>query len=203
MVDATHSRFELRKLLRQRRNSLGPSQQRAAARALITTVAVLPGWTKAQHIALYLARDGEIDTGPLEATAREYGKQVYLPVLTDGDSLRFACWDRDGELTENRFGIPEPPEGAPYRAVSDLDIVFVPLVGWDSRCNRLGMGGGFYDRALSGEPATVLVGLAHDCQRVDDIPRESWDVTLDYIATDAALYRGRGAGEKAEVIRRK
>lgn len=192
MVDISHSKVELRTLLRQRRHALDPSQQEAAATALVRSVLQLPAWTDSRHVALYLARDGEIDPGPLEATARDQGKQVYLPVMAGRDSLRFARWDAAVDLVPNRLGIPEPPAAAPCRGVHELDIIFMPLVGWDDRGNRLGMGGGFYDRTLASEAAAVLVGLAHECQRVDEIPLEGWDVPLDYIATDAALYRGRG-----------
>jgi 5-formyltetrahydrofolate cyclo-ligase len=74
------------------------------------------------------------------------------------------------------------------------------VVGWDLFCNRLGMGSGFYDRTLSGARGPLLVGLAHECQRVEKIPRESWDIGMDYIATDTALYRRRGKGNTAEVL---
>ena len=74
------------------------------------------------------------------------------------------------------------------RSQSALDIVFLPVVGWDRRGGRLGMGGGYYDRTLANISGPLLVGLAHDGQQVDDIPRESWDVALDYVATDTDLY---------------
>jgi 5-formyltetrahydrofolate cyclo-ligase len=70
-------------------------------------------------------------------------------------------------------------------------------VGWDLYGGRLGMGGGFYDRTLSGISGPLLVGLAHDSQRVEEVPQESWDIRLDYIATDAALYRRQGKQDKA------
>ena len=70
-------------------------------------------------------------------------------------------------------------------------LFFSPLVGWDRHGGRLGMGGGFYDRALSNISDPVLVGLAHENQRVDEVPSERWDITLDYVATDAGLYHCR------------
>lgn len=204
MVDTPHTKDALRNLLRQRRNALSRTQQDTAARALVSSVTKLPTWTEARHVAIYLAQDGEIQTGSLESAARERGMQVYLPVITDMDSLQFACWDCSVDLVNNRYGIPEPPSAVPRRAPTDLDIIFVPLVGWDNDCNRLGMGGGYYDRALSNQPTALLVGLAHECQSVEKLPSDSWDVPLDYIATDAALYRSRR--EKVEgrgVIRRR
>jgi 5-formyltetrahydrofolate cyclo-ligase len=189
MADTSPSKAQLRSALRKRRNSLAPAKQLAAALALTQTVARLPVWTAAQCIALYLAADGEIDTRPVERIAREQGKQVYLPVLAEDNRLRFAHWAADELLARNRFDIPEPPVAASHCKISDLDIVFLPLVAWDRRGGRLGMGGGFYDRTLSGNAGPLLVGLAHDCQRIEAVPRDAWDIDLDYIATDVALYR--------------
>jgi 5-formyltetrahydrofolate cyclo-ligase len=200
MVDKPHTKPELRRLLRQRRNALSPSQQRAAAQSLVDSAVRLPAWTNARHVSIYLATDGEIDTGPLEAAAREKGIHVYLPIITDTDSLLFNRWESGEVLVKNRYGIPEPTSSTPCSGPSSLDIIFMPLVGWDMLGNRLGMGGGFYDRTLSDARAKLLVGLAHECQRVDEVPCEGWDVRLDYIVTDAALYRSRGIGEEAEVL---
>jgi 5-formyltetrahydrofolate cyclo-ligase len=189
MSDAPRIKAQLRNALRLRRNSLNPLQQRAAAQALPVSVVGLPHWASAQHIALYLAADGEIDTRPLEKIARDQRKQLFLPLITERDSLEFASWEVDDILSNNRYNIPQPSAAATRWAVAKLDIIFLPLVGWDLCGGRLGMGGGFYDRTLSGISGPLLVGLAHENQQVEKIPQESWDVALDYIATDAALYR--------------
>ncbi len=192
MSDSHRIKADLRKTLRQRRGSLSSSRQGAAAQTLINSVITLPGWAEAKHIAIYLAADGEIDTRPLETVARSLGKHVFLPTIAEGDSLEFARWEAGVKLTDNRYSIPEPPPAAMRCPLSHLNIVFLPLVGWDLFGGRLGMGGGFYDRTLSDTVSPLLVGLAHECQRVEKIPLENWDVVLDYIATDAALYRRRG-----------
>ena len=192
MSDTNPRKTQLRKKLRRRRSALSPAQQLAASRALTNSIVDLPIWTNAQYIALYLAADGEIDTRPLEKLARNLGKQLFLPVISGDDLLSFARWNADDSLANNRYNIPEPPAEATRCPVSDLDIIFLPLVGWDLSGGRLGMGGGFYDRTLSGTSGPVLVGLAHEMQQVEKVPQETWDVALDYIATDAALYRGQG-----------
>jgi len=200
MVASRRSKTDLRVMLRERRAALNPTQQRTAASALRDCVTGrLPAWAGAGRIAIYIANDGEIDAEPLGSVARSEGKQVYLPVIAAGETLEFARWDADAGLVANRFGIPEPPPASARCALSKLDIVFVPLVGWDPYCNRLGMGGGFYDRTLSAAKGPLLVGLAHEGQRVDRLPRDSWDIGMDYIATDAALYRRRGEGD-ADVL---
>lgn len=192
MTESHRIKSQLRSALQQRRRTLSASAQRAAAQALTNSVVDLPNWASAQRIALYLSADGEIDTKPLEKLARGLGKQLFLPVINSDSSLSFAHWHVDDSLLNNRYNIPEPPAAATRCAVAELHIIFLPLVGWDMHGGRLGMGGGFYDRTLSGISGPLLVGLAHDSQRVEEVPQESWDIGLDYIATEAALYRPKG-----------
>ena len=188
MADTHHQKLQLRRELRQHRNNLSNAIQRTAAQALVNSVTQVPIWPTSQRIALYLAADGEIDTGAIQNLSRDQHKQLFLPVISDDRLLRFAYWDTDATLVPNRYNILEPPAEARDCPVSDLDIVFLPVVGWDRRGGRLGMGGGYYDRTLANISGPLLVGLAHDGQQVDDIPRESWDVALDYVATDTDLY---------------
>jgi 5-formyltetrahydrofolate cyclo-ligase len=192
------SKTRLRKELRGRRRELGAAAQQAAALALVRQVVALPPWPGAQRIALYLAADGEIDTTPLSDLARAQGKELFLPVIEAGDTLAFAAWPAESPLLRNRYGIPEPASGTRRCPVTGLDIVFLPLVGWDRRGGRLGMGGGFYDRTLSAVAGSeargpLLVGLAHTMQEAENIPREEWDIPLDFVATDTALCRCQGA----------
>jgi 5-formyltetrahydrofolate cyclo-ligase len=189
MTDSYRLKSQLRSTLRQRRQSLSPSAQRDAAQALLKSISDLPTWTQAKRIALYMAADGEIDTRPLEQFARGLGKLLFLPAIDDDNCLRFVNWQTGDTLANNRYNIPEPPAAAMHCPPAALDIIFLPLVGWDLRGHRLGMGGGFYDRTLSGVTAPLRVGLAHEIQRVDAVPQDNWDVVLDYIATGTALYR--------------
>jgi 5-formyltetrahydrofolate cyclo-ligase len=110
MTDVNHRKIQLRGDLRERRNNLSTSRQHAAAQALINAIVELPNWPTAQRIGLYLPADGEIDTGPLESLARSQCKQLFLPVIADGNRLCFACWNVDAALVPNRYDIPEPPD---------------------------------------------------------------------------------------------
>lgn len=177
----------LRRELRERRRSLSAREQAAAAKSIASIVQQLPGWSEARHVALYLAADGEIDCAVVAAAARQDGKNLYLPVINTDNSLGFAAWDEDEPLLENRFGIPEPPVHAARCPLATLHIVLLPLVGWDNDGGRLGMGGGFYDKTLAGVHGPLLAGLAHDCQRTHKIPREAWDVALDFVVTPSSL----------------
>ena len=187
MADIQRRKIRLRSDLRQRRNTLNSAQQDTAAQALMHSVVTLPNWASAQRIALYLATDGEIDTRALENAARGLAKEIFLPLITNS-RLCFAQWHEEVLLSSNQYNIAEPPADAVRCPASDLDIIFLPTVGWDGHGGRLGMGGGFYDRTLSGISGPLLVGLAHENQQVDEIPLENWDIALDYVATDVGLY---------------
>lgn len=179
-------RSALRRVLRQRRRSLTRHQQQRAARQLAAVALRRPEVARAQHIALYLAQDGEISPLPLLQALVARGKQVYLPVLKPGSLLRFRRFPAP-RMRRNRFGIPEPL-GRDFKP-RQMDLVLLPLVGFDGRGGRLGMGGGYYDRSFAFLRAGILrrpllVGLGHAFQEVAQLPVERWDVPLAAIATE-------------------
>jgi len=193
------SRPALRRKLRHARRQLTPAQQRLAARRLYRQLGQHPLFRRARHIALYLPNDGEIDPRLLLQAAQRRGKATYLPVLNPWPRTRmvFQRIEPGEQLRRNRFGILEPViRTARQRRVWALDLLLMPLVGFDGKGGRLGMGGGFYDRSLayramrkkSHKP--TLLGLAHECQRVDRLPLESWDVALQATVTDQGWYAG-------------
>lgn len=188
---------ELRQSLRARRNALSAPEQTQAARRLATLLCAHPLFRASRRIALYFPNDGEIDPTPVLHAAWDRGKRCYLPVLLmlNGNRLRFAPLAPDSELRFNRFGIPEPllPARALFAATA-LDLILAPLVAFDAHGHRLGMGGGFYDRSLTfllhrrHWKRPHLLGLAHDFQRVPQLPAHAWDVPLDGVVTDRAVY---------------
>ncbi|HAR05138.1 MAG TPA: 5-formyltetrahydrofolate cyclo-ligase [Pseudomonas sp.] len=191
------SRPALRRKLRQTRRQLSSAQQRHAGRRLYRQLSHHPLFRRARHIALYLPNDGEIDPRLLLRAAQRRGKATYLPVLNPWPRTRmvFQRIEPGERLRRNRFGIFEPViRTARQRRVWALDLLLMPLVGFDGNGGRLGMGGGFYDRSLayrarrkkSHKP--TLLGLAHECQRVDRLPLESWDVPLLGTVTDRGWY---------------
>ena len=191
------SRQQLRRQLRAARRALTPAQQRQAAQGLYRQLAQHPLFRRARHIALYLPNDGEIDPRPLLLEAQRRGKQTYLPVLSDWPRTKmvFQQVRRGEKLRPNRFGIPEPRiQRARQRTIWALDLILLPLVGFDDGGGRLGMGGGFYDRSLAYRArrtawhAPVLLGLAHECQKVERLAQASWDVPLQGTVTDRAWY---------------
>jgi len=186
------NRAKLRsKLVRQRR-ALPPQLARQAGHAASALTWQLPLMQRARRIAAYLAINGEIDCAGLIRTAWNRGREVYLPVL-QGEALFFRRYRRNTLLVPNRFGIPEPTGEPLLRAIA-LDVVIAPLVAFDQVGNRLGMGGGFYDRTFSflryrkSWRHPRLLGFAYQMQRVDNLPAQSWDVPLDAVVTESSKY---------------
>jgi 5-formyltetrahydrofolate cyclo-ligase len=191
------SRAALRRQLRQARRNLSPQQQQRAARNLYRQLAQHPLFRRARHIALYLPNDGEIDPRPLLRAAQRRGKATYLPVLHRWPRTRmdFQRVRAHEALARNRFRIAEPPANpARQRKAWTLDLMLLPLVGFDVHGGRLGMGGGFYDRSLAYRQLRknwhkpTLLGVAHECQRVDRLALASWDVRLGAVVTDRHWY---------------
>ena len=178
----------LRRQLRQRRRALSLFQQNRAAERLAVQILRRPEFVSANTIAVYVAADGEIDSVPLIAAAWRSGKRVYLPVLRAGNRLRFAEYKPGAGLRRNRLGIPEPAIKH-FRDPTRLDLVLMPLVAFDRRGGRLGMGGGFYDRTFAfllaaAKRRPALVGLAHAFQETEALPVEAWDVPMTAVVTD-------------------
>lgn len=194
------SRPQLRRMLRKARRSLTPAQQRQAASGLYRQLAHNPVFRRSRHLSLYLPTDGEIDPRLLLRAAQRRGKATYLPVLSAWPRTKMVFQRvRPGEkLRPNRFRILEPRINvARQRKVWALDLVLLPLVGFDEDGGRLGMGGGFYDRSLAylarrkSWRKPKLLGLAHECQKVARLDQASWDVPLQGTVTDQGWYCAR------------
>ena len=183
------TRRELRSVLRQRRRALTVEQQQVAGLGLCHILIDSGVLAARQHIALYLANDGEIDPTQLQRYLWRQNKNCYLPVVADNHEMVFAEYRPNTRLVANRFGINQPSLPGTVLSPGQLDLILLPLTGFDVSGGRLGMGGGFYDRVLANpEERPMLIGLAHECQKVDSIPAESWDVPLCAIATDKYFY---------------
>lgn len=183
----------IRNEIRQRRRSLTPAQQHDSALQLANRVSQHPRILAARNIAAFLSFDGELDTGPLVERLWLLGKQVYLPVVHpfSAGNLLFLHYTAQTPLVRNRFKILEPAlDVGSVLPFSRLDVLLVPLVAFDSQGQRLGMGGGFYDRTLQnwqlGSPYPI--GVAHDCQQVTHLPVEHWDIPLPEIITPSTAW---------------
>jgi 5-formyltetrahydrofolate cyclo-ligase len=195
MMDAASlaERKALRQSLRARRRAVTAAERARAAQLVARNADRYLHLRPGSRIAIYMALPSELDTTPLIDLARERGCMLYVPRIDRhslGRKMRFV------ELTErqrrNRLGIHEP-EGARIIGAKWLDVVFLPLVGFDARGVRLGMGGGYYDRAFEFRRwRTVwhtprLIGLAYAFQQVDGITAAVHDVRLDAVVTEERM----------------
>jgi len=193
----TNTKTDLRRALRAQRAALAPEQQAHAACALAQQVGDTRLFQVCRRIACYLPADGEIDPAQIIDRIWRLNKICYLPVLSRiaRDRLWFAPIEPGTRLKLNRYGILEPVTFA-RRLVraQKLDLILIPLVGFDTTGRRLGMGKGFYDRSLEflnhrqGWRKPHILGLAHDFQRVASLPADPWDVPLQGVVTDKAFY---------------
>ena len=185
----------LRQQKREQRRQLSASQQAKHAEQLAEQLLGHSAFIDSQCIAAYLSNDGEIDPVHIVEQAWKLGKEIYLPVLSAHEnSLLFAPFEKDNPMCRNQFGIDEPdclPEH--WLTAQHMDLILLPLVAFDEQGNRMGMGGGFYDRSLANirqqEKPTQLIGLAHEIQKTDQLDVQSWDIPLHAIATENDFYK--------------
>jgi 5-formyltetrahydrofolate cyclo-ligase len=183
----------LRKELRALRRAMSAADHRHRSAAAAKTVMRLPMFAAGKPIALYLPFDGEVDTADLIVAARRRGVRVFVPVISDRRHCRLRFYPLQGLLAPGAFGISIPSRRSRPISAQWLALIVVPLVGVDREGRRLGMGGGYYDRALSFRRrrrywmGPKLVGLAFDCQRTGVRFAETWDLQLDSLATESGV----------------
>jgi 5-formyltetrahydrofolate cyclo-ligase len=193
------NRAQLRKQCLHARESLGTAARREASRAICRRLHRSHHYWGARHIAFYWPMGAEVDLRELLGAALREGKRCYLPVMRPGRRLWFARYRAGERLVPNFYGIPEPPHAAARDRLPPplLDLVCVPLAGFDRSGTRLGLGGGYYDRSfaflrgLRSKPRLVGTGFA--CQELPHIARAVWDVPLVGVVTEREEIRCEAA----------
>ena len=147
-----------------------------------------------KRIALYCSVNNEVTTEQIIKHLWAENKELFLPIIKL-NQLMFGSYKSGDNLNNNKFGIPEPVTRTEDLIAADiLDLVIVPLVAFDSNCNRLGMGGGYYDRALAFKQTSseahspLLIGLAYELQKVNALEINSWDIPMDGIISETKTY---------------
>ena len=177
-------RADFRRRFRRRRASETPETRAAEAVRIASILAGHRDFPRLRCLAGYLADDGEADPGPFLEQAHRQGIGLSLPAPV-GHVLRFLTWLPNEPLRPGPFGIPIPAGGRVIDP-ADLDWVLVPLVAFTARGQRLGRGGGFYDRTFAHHTPGVrplLIGIAYGWQEVEHLPPAPWDVDLDAVVT--------------------
>lgn len=191
----TNSKRRLRAILVARRGGLTSAEISDASSRVAARIRHLPTFARCHRIACYFAVNGEIECHALISSNLARGRQIFLPVLY-GRELRFVPFRPGGKTKKNVFGIPEPVFAK--RDLVDprtLDVVLAPLVAFDLRGSRLGMGGGYYDRSFaflrnrSQWQRPRLICLAHDFQKVPSVQTNPWDIPLQTVVTETDTYQ--------------
>lgn len=196
--------YTLRQRLRAGRRHLTKMKQHQHAQKITQRIIHSKIYKRSRHIALYLCADGEVDLSFLihklhSSSDSGHSKKCYLPVIISKRQgiINFAPYEKHTRLRKNCFGILEPIyQKKQLKTALQMDLILAPLVGFDEQGNRMGMGGGYYDRALqhlkSGDLKSrplkpAFVGIAHETQYVQKIESHSWDITLNAIVTERRL----------------
>lgn len=192
---------KIRGAIRSNRKSVGAPLRKQWNGQISNRILETPEYRESERVAGFLAFDGEADPRCVMDQAIEDGKQVFVPIMQGKtDPLIFIEWFPDTQLQKNRFGIEEPVVGKNLIVpATSLELVITPLVAFDAVCNRIGVGGGFYDRTFEflkqrDDPAEhasgiALLGFAFELQKLDAIHAQPWDVGLTGVATESRVYR--------------
>ena len=176
----------LRRQLRSKRLALTTQQQQQHALGLARQFACSPWSWRCGRLASYLAGNGELDPALIHQHCWATLRTLVVPVVR-GQQLEFFQLTPQTQFTQNRFGLREPDSTAGFMDTRSISILLLPLVGFDNTGNRLGMGGGFYDRHLGNLAPGLrptLIGIGHECQRVEALQAQPWDVPLDGLLTE-------------------
>jgi 5-formyltetrahydrofolate cyclo-ligase len=185
------SKLELRKTLLSKRRQVTATERQIAGQEAAKLFSATEIFQQSQHIACYYPLLNEFDCLPIIQEIWAAKKNCYLPVSTTDKKLDFLSYQENTKLQPNQYLIFEPV-GMANISLDELDIVLLPLVGFDSQGNRLGMGGGYYDRTFeimrnTNNQKCLLIGLAYEFQQVPALPEDPWDVALDGVLTEERI----------------
>jgi 5-formyltetrahydrofolate cyclo-ligase len=190
------ARSALRAQLRARRRALSPSERAQLSHRVARQADAALHLQAGARIALYAALPHELDALPLIELARARGCRIYLPRIDRARASRgMRFLEMRGPMRRNRLGIEEPTHSGAAIGARWLELVFLPLVGFDRSGLRLGTGGGFYDRAFAFRQlrrvwhAPRLVGLAYSFQELAHLEAAAHDVRMDAVVTERGMIR--------------
>ena len=199
-MSSTQSKNTLRREMRNKRRNLSEQQQDRAAAQLLRNLLKVRSFNQAKRVSMYFPNDGEIDPTLVMLNAWSRSKRCYYPIIFPGrkPKLFFAPVLPGCRLKPDRMGIlaPQVPPSK-WLKPADLDLILLPLVSFDASGSRIGMGGGFYDASLAFLSFRThwqrpkLIGIAHEVQKTEKIITDHWDVPLELIVTDQAVYNAQ------------
>jgi 5-formyltetrahydrofolate cyclo-ligase len=193
--DLADRKQQLRRALAARRRKLTVEASARAAGAAFALLGEEHAFRAARRVGLYAGLPDELPTQPLFEALVEQGRVCLLPRAQADRRLEFAHCARWEDLRPGRYGVLEPPDGAPRLDPAQGDVVLVPGVAFDREGHRLGRGKGYYDRTfpIAAEAPPLLIGLAYDFQVIDAVPHDANDRRVDAFVTETAVHWRPGA----------
>lgn len=221
MINKTiaQEKSDLRRQYRTTRRALTSAERKKSSLAIATQLRHSHEYQQAEHIGVYSATSHELSLDPLIQFAREDQKSLYLPVIDHSNTenrMIFSIWQSSDKLIKNKHGIFQPNVTFQTIHAPRLDLVLLPLLAFDHQGQRLGMGGGYYDRFFShsttntahdkaknnltktseenpgeipGVSMPARIGIAHSSQQCDFLPGEEWDILLNAVITEKEILR--------------
>ncbi|HIA92173.1 TPA: 5-formyltetrahydrofolate cyclo-ligase [Candidatus Saccharibacteria bacterium] len=180
---------DLRRSAKAVRMNLTAKEVEEKSKNIAKNLKTITEWPKAKSIHSYVSNDmmNEPQTTPIFSMLwRRPTATTYVPRLI-GRDMEIVKVEKDTHFAPNMRGIPEP-DCDDVMTPKKIDIILVPLLVFDKQLNRLGYGGGYYDRFLKHYPDAIKIGIAFDEDKVEVIPTEDHDVQLDFVVTDQAVY---------------
>lgn len=170
---------DLRRQIREKKRQMTENQIVISSARLGELFVETDQYRKAKTIYGYLPYNQEVRTTPMLERALREGKRVAVPKVY-GDNMRFIYLTDFSDLEKNSWGIPEPIADEPV-AEDPTALVLMPGLAFTKNGDRMGYGGGFYDKFLSAEPDHPTVALCYDFQIVDQLPTEEYDIPVDLV----------------------
>lgn len=167
--------------LKKRKNNHQPPSKDSFLKNLLDSSIV----NHIRNVGIYLPINNEVPTESLIQYFWDKNISCYLPVITPQQTLKFCKYEKNTYLTQNKYNILEPLH---HISSSKLDTIVIPLVAFDIKGNRIGMGKAYYDRTLINMKNIFLLGLGFEFQKYNEIPSDSWDIKLNGILTEKKLY---------------
>ena len=183
-------KLRIRQVLRERKTALSPAERdEKSARVCRHVSAQVP---EGKTVMAYTSKELEVNTAPLIDTLLARRIPVIVPIIVKEDvSLRLSYLRDRSVLVPSTFGVPEPIGSEIPADAKDIDIILLPMLGFDRTGSRIGYGAGYYDRFLEKNPGLFKIGIAFACQEMDHLPLDPTDVRMDMIITeDGVVYRG-------------
>lgn len=176
------SKAEIRKQMRELKRAVPPEEKLLRSERIMSRVAELPAFRKADVVLLYWSMADEVQTHAF--VEQWYRQKTLLLPCVDGDDLRLRRYTGPKCMVAGeQFGIGEPT-GPEWTDLDAVKLIVVPGVAFDNKLNRMGRGRGFYDRLLKSTPNAIKVGVAYDFQVLSEIPVEEFDVKMDLVVSE-------------------